>query len=122
MAFFRNGSAALLAIGLACGAALAPVAALADGAMAVGRHGEVGISYRFNSPGDAERRALRECGHNDCHIVGHFRHQCAAIATGRGDHWGSASRREQSAADEAAVHNCFGAGGRECTVQVRGCD
>ncbi len=93
----------------------------AEGAIAQGRDGRVGISYNFRHRGEAEERALEECG-GYCRVIARFENTCASIATGRGGGFGWARRERLHWADEAALENCRAEGNRSCAIQVHGCD
>ncbi len=110
----------VLAALVLAGTALGPAPARAEGAIASGPEGRVGMAYGYRHR-DAEERALRECGPR-CQIVGHFERQCAAIAVGARGAFGWAARDRPGRAEEDAVGECRAHGGRECRVQVRGCD
>jgi hypothetical protein len=110
-----------LLVGLAAaGSPIGAPQALAEGAVAHGRDGRVGLSYGYR-PREAEERALRECG-GYCEIVGRFDRQCAAIAVGERGAFGWAAREHPRRAEEDAIQECRAHGGRECRIQVRGCD
>src|SRR5262245_41087795 len=44
--------------------------------------GDYGYSYGFNSREQAEQRAKKECGQNDCEIAAWYSRACGAIAAG----------------------------------------
>ena len=98
-----------------------PGSARADGSVAYRGDGRVGISYDFNSPRDADYKALRECG-PDCRIVGRFRGACAAIAVGRRGGYGWAYRGEQRFADRVAMETCEREGAEGCHIAITACD
>jgi Domain of unknown function (DUF4189) len=101
----------------------------AAGALAIDtNHGShFGYSYGYARQGDANRRAIQECGAHGCHVVVQFRHACAAYAADqtRGSTaygWGIQSSR--FAAQNRALAECAVRGGRgsSCIIRVWGCD
>lgn len=108
----------------------------AAGALAVdtnqGAH--FGYSYGYASQGDANRRAVRECGAPRCHVVVEFEHACAAYAadqsrgsTAYGWGWqspGIAGSSGEIRAKRRAISECASRGGSNanCIVRVWGCD
>jgi serine/threonine-protein kinase len=97
---------------LALGALLAGTfcsAALADdkyGAIAfsqdTGRHG---YSYNYDSRGEAERRALNECGRG-CTVAVWFRNACGALAVGEDNAYGSGWSTSRREAENIAMNGC----------------
>jgi hypothetical protein len=113
-------SSILLAGLVLAGLAFGTAAARAEGSVARGPDGRVGLSFGYRHR-EADERALRECGPY-CQIVGHFERQCAAIAVGERGAFGWASRERPIRAEEDAIGECRAHGGHECRIQVRGCD
>ncbi len=110
-----------LALTLAVGAGQV----LAAGALAIDSNqgDQYGFAYNHPSSGQAEQRALQECG-GGCQIVLRFSNSCAAYATdqSRGSNaygWGYAS--SAGAAQNRALSECR-ARGNSCMVRVWGCD
>lgn len=95
--------------------------ALAEGAIATGDGGKVGISYNLQGARAAENRAIQECG-GGCRILTTFRKICAAVATGERGGWSWATRDRLQLAGEAALEGCRKEGKKQCRVAVQGCD
>ncbi len=110
-----------LVLTLAMGAAQA----MAAGALAIDSNqgDQYGFAYNYPSSGQAEQKALSECGRG-CQIVFRFSRSCAAYAAdqSRGSTaygWGYGP--SAGAAQNAALSECRSRG-PSCTVRVWGCD
>ena len=117
MSFFRAAVLAGFAVAGMSGAA----PAFAEGAIAHGNDGHVGMSWGLRHR-EAEERALRECGGRSCEIVGRFERQCAAIAVGRRGAYGWAVHARPNQAETDAVRQCQRHDGIDCVVVLHGCD
>lgn len=100
--------------------------ALGYGALAIDHNqGEAyGASYNFDTPGRAERAALRECGHG-CTVVVRYENGCAAYAadqTHGSTIYGWAPGNSEHNAKRKAMRNCYNYGGQNCIVRVWGCE
>ena len=111
----------VLALSLALGAAQA----MAAGALAIDSNqgDQYGFAYNYASSGQAEQKALNECGRG-CQIVFRFSKTCAAYAAdqARGSTaygWGYGP--SAGAAQNTALAECRSRGS-SCTVRAWGCD
>jgi hypothetical protein len=100
--------------------------ALAAGALAIDSNqgNQYGWAVDFPNMGQAEQRALRECG-SGCRIVMRVNAGCGAYATDqqRGSTiygWGTDS--SGGAAQNRALAECRNRGGSACIVRVWGCN
>lgn len=137
--------AALLAGAIATMAAIAPAAAHAASAVAIGDAGDaakyglaVGLAKGYGSRGEAESVALDQChsyqdapqGTRDlCRIVAHFDSKCVAVSldpapSTPGWGWSIADTSDQAA--EASLRNCRAIAGPGradyCVVSAHQCD
>jgi hypothetical protein len=103
-------------------AAALPSAAEAQqfGALATGPDGAYGWVNNADSPREADRRALRECGRR-CEIRVQFHNTCAAYATGINGASGWQRDDDVEYARRRAVGYCRENGGRDCRVRVWAC-
>ena len=110
----------VLALSVAASLAVLALPAHAEyGALATGPGGAYGWTNDADSPREADRRALRECG-RDCAIRVQFHNTCAAYATGRNGAYGWERHEDAAVARERAVERCR-ENGRECRVKVWAC-
>lgn len=100
--------------------------AFANGALAIDENqgDQWGFAYDQPSMGDAESRALNECGGN-CSVVQTFSSGCAAYAADQSSGstvygWGTAD--DASSAQSAALQYCRNYGGSYCVVRSWGCN
>jgi len=100
--------------------------AVANGALAIdSNQGQYyGFAYDYASMGEAQNRALQECGQG-CRIVHSFSSGCAAYAADQAHGstaygWGTASTSGQ--AQSLAMSYCRNQGGGQCIVRVWGCN
>jgi hypothetical protein len=100
---------------------VAATPAWADGAVARGPEGRVGLSYNYRNQRAAEERALEECGRY-CRIVGSFRHSCAAIAVGARGGYGWARAERRGRAEGEAMEYCRHEGNQGCRIVTSACD
>lgn len=110
---------------LALAMSLGATQVLAAGALAIDSNQgqQYGFAYNYSSSGQAEQRALNECG-SGCQIVFRFSRTCAAYAAdqARGSNaygWGYGP--SAGAAQNTALAECRSRGS-SCMVRVWGCD
>ena len=111
----------VLCVAVLLAGAIAPVAAWADGAIARGEDGRVGMSWNARGERDAAERAMEKCGRR-CRIVGTFRNSCAAVATGDRGGYGWARAERLRRAEDDAIEYCRREGNRGCRIAISGCD
>jgi hypothetical protein len=80
-----------------------------------------GYAYDQPSPVAAARLALQKCGTPSCVLVIEFADGCGAYATGPDALAGAGSDYTRTAAEQKALAQCQGQGGR-CQVQVWACN
>ena len=70
--------------------------------------GAAGWSYAYNSRGDAETAARRNCDSsaNDCRIAIWFRNGCGAVAVGNRGGWGSGWAYDRHGAQRQSIRSC----------------
>ncbi len=113
----RNSFRRLVVVSLVL---LAPRLCLADGSLARGSDGNVGLSFSYRNQLDADYAALDRCG-GECQIVQRFHHACGAVSNARRGGFAFAIRSHEGAAQTAAVKECdLQTDG--CGVAVSGCD
>src|SRR5262245_25592436 len=116
-----------LAVAGACVAAglwIGSVGALqAAGALAIGQCGAYGVAYDFAEDAAASRAALGKCP-GGCKVVP-VKRACGAIAVdGRnacGPH-GYAVAGRLGQAQNSALRQCYGYGGKDCVIRAWACD
>lgn len=98
----------------------------ANGALAIDSNqgDQYGFSYDYSSIGEAQNRALSECGRG-CRVVKTFSSGCAAYAADQSYGstvygWGTASSSSQ--AKNTALQYCRSHGGTQCVVRAWGCN
>lgn len=121
----KNTSTTLRRWALALTMALGATQAWAAGALAIDSNqgDQYGFAYNYPSSGQAEQKALSECGRG-CQIVFRFSRTCVAYAAdqARGSTaygWGYAP--SAGGAQNNAMAECR-ARGSSCMVRVWGCD
>jgi hypothetical protein len=105
--------------------ALAPAAAQAAGALAVGNCGAYGFAYDFTAEQAAREAALKKCTGKDCKVVTAMKRNCAAFAVdGRNfcGAYGFAAAARLGQAQNTALQQCYGHGGKECVIRAFVCD
>jgi hypothetical protein len=105
--------------------ALAPLAAQAAGALAVGHCGAYGFSYDFKGEQAARSAALRKCTGKDCKVVTAMKRNCAALAIdGRNvcGAYGFAAAARLGPAQNSALKQCYRFGGKDCLIRAFVCD
>ena len=100
--------------------------AFAAGALAIdSNQGEqYGFAYSYASYGEAQDRALSECGAG-CQVVLQFADECAAYAADQSNGssiYGWATAATSGAAQSGALAQCSNQGGNSCTVRTWGCE
>lgn len=100
--------------------------ALAAGALAIDSNQgtQYGWADGYANIGEAEKRALSECG-SGCQVVLRFNNGCGAYAAdqSRGSTaygWGTGT--SSSAAQNRALSECRSRGGSSCIVRAHGCN
>jgi hypothetical protein len=84
--------------------------------------GNYGYSQNYDSRGQAEGHAKRECGKGDCEIAAWFYNSCGALATDDDEgSWGGAQGGNEARARQAAVARCVREGGKKCKVVASVC-
>ena len=84
--------------------------------------GDRGYSRNYGSRGEAESKAMRECGKNDCEIAAWFYNSCGALATDDDEEaWGGAQGADESKAQQNALARCTREGGKNCKVVATAC-
>ena len=102
---------------------LAHVDARAAGAFAVGNCGAYGFSYDYTEAEAAKRAAVEQCD-GACKAVPVTR-ACAALAIDAGKScgaYGYATARKLGAAQNTALKECYGHGGKDCMIRAWICD
>ena len=103
--------------------AVADVDARGAGAFAVGNCGAYGFSYDYKEAEAAKRAAVAQCD-GACTTVPVMR-ACAALAIDAGKAcgaYGYATARKLGAAQNTALKECFGHGGKDCMIRAWICD
>ncbi|UVE18407.1 DUF4189 domain-containing protein [Pseudomonas sp. LS44] len=113
-----------ITLGLAL--SLAAAQSFAAGALAIdSNQGEqFGFSYNYADYGEAQQRALGECGGN-CEVVLQFAGECAAYAADQqqgSSIYGWATAGSSGGAQSGAISQCQSRGGNSCTVRTWGCE
>ncbi|QLF93431.1 DUF4189 domain-containing protein [Pseudomonas sp. ABC1] len=113
-----------LSLGLAL--ALGAGQASAAGALAIDSNqgDQYGFAYSYADFGQAQARALNECGAG-CQVVLQFANECAAYAADQASGssiYGWATASSSGAAQGGAISQCQAQGGSSCTVRVWGCE
>src|SRR6185436_6607670 len=75
-----------------------------------------GSSTNLFTRDDAERRAITECGEQDCRVVIAFRNSCGAFARDGSNVWGVGTGSSEDEANRSAIFNCQRNGGRDCRI------
>ena len=83
--------------------------------------GGIGYSEQFASRAQAEQRAKKECGKNDCEIAAWFYNSCGALAADDDGTWGGAQGGNEQRARQAAIARCIKEGGKNCKVIATQC-
>ena len=105
--------------------AFAPAAAEAAGALAVGNCGAYGFAYDFTGEQAARDAALKKCTGKDCKVVTAMKRNCAAFAVDGKNFcgaYGFAAASRLGQAQNTALQQCYGHGGKECVIRAFVCD
>lgn len=106
-----------------------PLPVFGAGALAIdgGQGTQWGWAIDYQTYGEAEQRALRECG-SGCQVVMRFSDSCAAYAAdqnyGSTAYGWASGYSDSGSARRRALSECEsrGGSGADCTVRVWGCD
>ncbi|WP_349368148.1 DUF4189 domain-containing protein [Salinarimonas sp.] len=109
------------------GAACAMGIAMASGALAQERYGAIaysqetdahGWSLDFSTQGEAEKRALKECGIHGpgCVVTTWFRNACGALAVAPDRSWGADWGASEDEAGRKALGRCRTHAAKGCVV------
>lgn len=108
------------------GSLLLSINVIAAGALAIDENQgqQFGFAYDYPSIGQAEQKAINECG-NNCQVVLRFESGCAAYAADQQNGataygWGTAD--SGGAAQATAIAECQARGGTACIVRSWGCN
>jgi serine/threonine-protein kinase len=82
---------------------------------------DYGYSFGYSSRSEAERRAKRECGKDDCEIAAWFENSCGAVAVGDDGTWAGGTGNTERAARQDAMTDCTSDGGKNCKVLYSRC-
>jgi hypothetical protein len=83
--------------------------------------GSFGYSYEHANRTQAESRAVRECGKDDCKVATWFFNNCGAVAAASNGAWGGAQGGSERTAQSAALSRCANEGGTSCEIKVTRC-
>jgi len=83
--------------------------------------GSYGYSSNFADRADAETRALKECGKDDCVIATWFFNHCGALATSSNGSWGADQAASEQGAQALAQARCVREGGSNCKIMASQC-
>ena len=97
----------------------------AAGALAIGSCGAYGLAYDHAGDEAARAEALRKCTGKGCKIVASMKMNCAAFAVDMRNACGSfgfASAARLGPAQNTALKQCYGNGGKDCVIRAFVCD
>ena len=103
---------------------LAPVAAQAAGALAVGRCGAYGFAYDYTQAQAARTAAMNKCN-GACKVVASMKRNCAALAIDAKNACGAfgyAAASRLGPAQNIALRQCYQFGGKDCVIRAFVCD
>jgi hypothetical protein len=83
--------------------------------------GGYGYSYKYGSRTEAENRAIKECGKNDCQVATWFVNNCGALAADSKGPWGGGHGNNERTAQAAAQARCAKEGGAKCEIKFTQC-
>lgn len=99
--------------------------AQAAGAIAIGTCGTYGYAYDHKTLAQAQTAALQKCADRSCRLVATMRRGCAAFAIDAknlcGPH-GYAVASRLARAQNTALQQCYGHGGKTCVIRAFACD
>jgi hypothetical protein len=99
--------------------------AAAAGALAIGACGAYGYAFDYSRIDAAEKEAMRKCTAKGCRVVTAMRKNCAAFAVDLKNAcgaYGYASAARLGLAQNTALQQCHGNGGKECVIRAFACD
>jgi uncharacterized protein DUF4189 len=100
-------------------------AAAAAGALAIGTCGAYGYAFDYSRIDAAEKEAMRNCSAKGCRVVTAMKKNCAAFAVDLKNAcgaYGYASAARLGLAQNTALQQCYGNGGKECVIRAFACD
>ncbi len=83
--------------------------------------GGYGYSFKLANRAEAEKRAIQECGKDDCKVATWFFNNCGALAIGKNGAWGGANGNTERIAQAAAQRRCAKEGGTNCEIKFTQC-
>ncbi|RAI42706.1 DUF4189 domain-containing protein [Rhodoplanes roseus] len=105
--------------------AVAVAALLLAGAIAIGACGTFGYAYDQKTLAQAETVALKKCTDRACRLVATVRGGCVAFAVDAKDLCGAhgyAVAPRLARAQNTALQQCYGHGGKTCVIRAFACD
>ena len=97
----------------------------AAGALAIGPCGAYGVAYDHAGDDAARAEALRKCTGKGCKVVVSTKLNCAAFAVDMRNACGSygfAAAARLGPAQNTALRQCYGNGGKDCVIRAFVCD
>jgi Domain of unknown function (DUF4189) len=97
----------------------------AAGALAIGPCGAYGVAYDHAVDAAARAEALRKCTGKGCKVVVSTKLNCAAFAVDMRNACGSygfAAAARLGPAQNTALRQCYGNGGKDCVIRAFVCD
>ena|SRR6188768_2506742 len=97
----------------------------AAGALAIGPCGAYGVAYDQAGDDAASAEALRKCTGKGCKVVVSTKLNCAAFAVDMRNACGSfgfAAAARLGPAQNTALRQCYGNGGKDCVIRAFVCD
>ncbi|MEN0106881.1 MAG: DUF4189 domain-containing protein [Pseudomonas sp.] len=122
----QRAMAVFKTLSLTAALALVSGQSFAAGALAIDSNqgDQYGFAYSYASSGEAQDRALSECGAG-CEVVLQFADECAAYAADQSSGssvYGWATAASSGSAQSGAIAQCAARGGNSCTVRTWGCE
>jgi len=99
--------------------------AQAAGALAIGACGAYGFAYDFPRMDAAHAEAMRKCTGPGCRVVASMKRNCAAFAVDMRNAcgpYGYAAASRLGPAQNTALRQCYGNGGKDCVIRAFVCD
>ena len=93
--------------------------------MAIGTCGAYGYAFDYSRIDAAEKEAMRKCTAKGCRVVTAMKRNCAAFAVDLKNAcgaYGYASAARLALAQNTALQQCYGNGGKECVIRAFACD
>jgi uncharacterized protein DUF4189 len=97
----------------------------AAGALAIGPCGAYGLAYDHAAADAAQAEAMRKCAGKGCKVVASMKMNCAAFAVDMRNACGSygfAAASRLGPAQNSALRQCYGNGGKDCVIRAFVCD